>query len=120
MGRTNRHHLCFEAASWECKPDLLKIRRMGAMIVRLDEEVHSELHKAVITVPTPDRYMARRILRDFEPGRGILQTMDNFMFTVQEAMQHPLAGEIEKGLGGLIIQAFELQKPFILDGIKVP
>lgn len=89
------------------------------MIIRLDEEVHSELHKAVITVPVPDRYMARRILRDFEPGRGVLQTMDNFISTVDEATKNPLAGEIERGIGRLIIHAFELQKPFILDGVKL-
>lgn len=115
----NVHHACFERAVWESRKDLKLIRTMNAMMFRLYVEPHGELHNALASVPVPDRFMAGRILRNFESGSGALQNIDNFCFAVEEARTHHKTQAIERGVGLLIIDAMEIQKPFILDGLIV-
>ena len=115
--RGTRHHIAFEAALWEARDETTKLRRNGSCIVRLAQEPHTELHKAVTCVPVPNIYMARHMLARFEPGDDIFGTIDNLCFATESARKHPKANLLDRELGSLIIASFRAQIPYIRDGI---
>ena len=84
----------------------------------LDDPPHIALHKEISTVPLLDQHTAMRVHRNFEPAEGdYIASLWRLAREIDQAIKHPRAGEIEKGLGNLAIYALECQVPFIKDGL---
>jgi len=84
---------------------------------RLDLDPHTALHRAITNVPAPDRYTAGRVLRAYEPGRTVFESMDNLCFAFEQAGQHPKSTQLERSCGELIIASVRAQIPFIEEGL---
>ena len=112
----NRHHVLFERIVWDARAESRCLRRSSGLIVRLAQDTHSALHRAVTTVPVPNVYMVRNIAREFVPSGDIFQAMDNLCFAVDEAMQHPKTTMMDRRLGQLMIESVVTQRPFIREG----
>ena len=118
MGAGEKHHVLFTRETQSSQKATKALRASRWLIPYIEHEAHKELHRTVATVPVMDHYMGVRVLATFSPVDGdYLATMDNFMFSIEDAMQHPRVGIIERGLGELVIAAIELQKPFIKEGL---
>ena len=114
----SEHHIIFTDATQCAQLATKAIRNCLWLRPRMHQEPHDDIHKALATVPVLDHYTAQRVQRLFHPHPGnYLSTVDNLMFAVDEAIQHPKVRIIERGLGELVIAALEIQKPFLRDGI---
>ena len=97
------------------------MRRNHWLMPPLEDPPHIELHKEISTVPLLDHHTAMRVHRDFEPVTGdYIASLWALCRSIDQAIKHPRAGEIERGLGNLAIYAIEQQVPFISDGLALP
>jgi hypothetical protein len=114
----NKHHLLFDRAAWRSSDVRVDLRENRWLIPPIDVETHQELHKAVAVVPALDFYTAARVRRDFEAEPGqFMQNMDLLQLAIEDALKHPRSSGLQRDLGALTIQAIELQKPFIEEGL---
>lgn len=90
---------------------------MGGNIVRLAQEPHTELHRAVSSVPAPNIYMARYMLANFDPQGDIYKNIDELCFVTEAATRNSRATDIDRQLSGLIVASLKAQVPFIREGI---
>lgn len=114
----DRHHVLFNKREWESRPQYKELRENSGLIVPIDRDIHNELHRSITQVPVLGYYGIMAVHKEFYRGRTHLQTIDNLMFSLERAQEHPRLSEIEKGLAGLALQAIELQRPFIIEGIQ--
>lgn len=121
MAKGQEHHILFTRRTWVSQESTKRLRQNRWLIALIDPDSHRALHQAIATVPVLDHYMAERVNRDFMPVRGDhLRTMDELCFSIDSATRHPKAGVIERGIGQLVIEAVQLQKPFVAEGLFTP
>ena len=112
-----RHHILHHARQHEANKDNRWIRTNGlGMIALLEPDSHYALHASCPAVPPLDVWTAQRTRSIFEGHREPLKAIDDYMFSVQEAMKSPKSHHIERAVALLAIHAVELQKPFIQEG----
>ena len=86
----------------------------------LDPSIHSELHANVGIVPVPDYRMASYVLANFHPVRGdYVASLEDLMFTYEAALSIR-TGRIERMIGNAILESLEMQKPYIVEGLRLP
>jgi hypothetical protein len=118
MAAGEKHHIIFTRETQSSQKATKTLRASRWLIPYIEHDPHKELHRAVATVPVLDHFMAERVLANFSPVRNdYLATMDELMFCIEDAMQHPRVKVIERGIGELAIAAIDLQKPFIKEGL---
>lgn len=114
---TSRHHILFERQLWQARPETRRLRGMGSLMVRLDDEVHSELHKVVTTIPVPNVYVVRYMLDNYVPTGCVMDNVDHLSSVVEDASKNPHARGLEIEHGQLIVACLQAQKPFIREGM---
>lgn len=87
------------------------------MIV-MDESSHNELHRVAPPVPVPSFHVLQVIARRTDISLPTLQAIDNLRFATEEAIRHPKCHEIERAMAGLMLDAIDVQVPFIKDAIQ--
>lgn len=115
--RLTAHHLLWEKLLWDARPESRCLRRSSSLIVRLEQDSHNALHRAITTVPVPNVYMVRSIAHSFVPSPDIFQAMDNLCFSIDESVNHPRATMLDRRLGQLMIDSVVTQRPFIRAGM---
>lgn len=111
-----RHHMSYDRLSHTARKEARTIRNTPELIPYLAHDPHRELHAALPAVPVLGFHALQRVLSDFYPVRGdTLGTLDNLLFAIEAAKQHPKAHDLERSLADLAIMGYELQRPFILD-----
>lgn len=86
----------------------------------LDRSVHEHLHRYTTPVPPLGVYALQRVVRDFKPSRDVFQSIDNLMTSIEGAANHPKAHALERELAYIAIDAIDLQRPFIKEGLILP
>ncbi len=110
----DKHHICFPRLVYEANADTKEIRRNRWLMPTLVRVGHTALHDEVIFVPPLDMYTAQRVRRDFDPVRGnYIRSIENLMFAIEDALQHPRTRAIQIESAQVTIHALELQIPFI-------
>ena len=111
------HHTLYNRYAWTANKDLAALREDRRLIVPLDHDTHAELHRRVSHVPPISYHMAHRVLRNFaEYDDGTyLHNLESLQRSIEEAMKHPRADRIERGVGALAVHALDIQKPFLDD-----
>lgn len=113
-----KHHVNFTKRTHESMETTRCLRRNHWLMPPLEDEPHTALHREISTVPLLDPHTAMRVHREFEPVAGdYIASIWAYMRTIERAIKHPRAGEIEKGLGNLAVYAIERQVPFIRQGL---
>ena len=112
------HHLFFDRKSWGLRPDGQRIRESRPFMVRMDNSVHDELHRVCPPVPVPDYFALQRISRSTNFNLPTLEAVDSLRFATEEAIRHPRAHDIEKALAGLMLDAIDVQMPFVRDALQ--
>lgn len=112
------HHLFFDRKSWGLRPDGQRIRESRPFMVRMDNSVHDELHRVCPPVPVPDYFALQRISRSTNFNLPTLEAVDSLRFATEEAIRHPRAHDIEKALAGLMLDAIDVQMPFVRDSLQ--
>lgn len=113
--KRQQHHILFNRRSWEATDTLKELRQDKRLITPLDPDTHRELHQAVSHVPPLSYHIARRALytlSQFDYTDNPIEAADQLQLSIDEAMRHPRADTIERGVGELALLALELQKPF--------
>ena len=113
----DRHHILHTRVDWEARKESGLLRRMNSLIVPIDRLSHNEIHKECPSVPVLGHYAVLRTLRDYLPGNDAMESIDNLLFSMEDAIDHPRMHPLERTLGELTMQAIELQRPFIQDGM---
>lgn len=113
----DRHHVLHYAKEWRLRPEARDIREHPSLIPALPREVHNSIHEHCPPVPLLGYHALKRVGRLWVPNRDTLQSVDNLLFAIEEAHDDPRCHGIEKSLGFLSMQAIELQRPFLKEGL---
>lgn len=117
----SRHHLLHDRISWSSRSDAETLRSTPALIPRIDQDVHRELHHDTPSVPLLGYHALRRTVKYFEPVyNNTLESMDELMNSMEQAGRDVRAHPIERELVRLAVWAVEIQKPFVKAGMKNP
>lgn len=112
------HHVLYTARTWRSQGPTRELRSNRWLIPPLEPDTHREIHSQIATVPLLDHFTADRVLRDFVPIKNnYLATIGELCLSIEEAIHHPKARQIERELGSLVIHALELQMPLIKEGL---
>jgi len=119
----NNHHLLFPRALHEAMGPTKLLRNNMGMQALIDVDSHNEIHRELNIVPVLDFHNASRVVSGMRKRRPLnpqdpLQSIDTYMFLVQEATMHPRNRELDVELGDLVIRAMELQRPIVAQGIS--
>lgn len=99
------------------KPYATKLRGIPSLIPTIDREVHEELHRECPPVPLLGAHALRGVLNRFTPTNDVLRDMDGLMSAIEQSTRDYRFHPIERELAGLAIEAIDLQRPYIIDGI---
>ncbi len=114
MADGHKHHVLFPGKVHEAHPATKEIRRNHWLQVPILQIGHTALHNEVTIVPSLDRYTAARVLRDYVPHRGdYVRSVEDLMFTIEDALKHPRTTAIEISNAQVAVYALELQLPFL-------
>lgn len=113
----DRHHILNSRVEWTLRPHAAKLRGTPSLIPTLDREVHEELHRECPPVPLLGAYALRGTLERFVPTHDVLRDMDGLMEAIERSSRHRMVHPIERDLAGLAIEAIDMQRPYIIDGI---
>lgn len=111
------HHILHSKRSWSMYAESLQMRENHTLIPKIDRDTHEALHRACPPVPLLGYHALQRTIRLWTPDEDTLKSVDNLMFAIEEASWHPKSHPIESALAELAIQAIDLQKPFIREGL---
>lgn len=114
------HHILNTRAHWLSSNEAKQLRNEKSLVPRIYRCIHNDLHAECPAVPLLGYHTLRRTLNEFYPQRETLPSIDNLLFAIDLAADHPKAHPIERQLASLAMQAIELQKPFIREGLVVP
>lgn len=117
MPEFDAHHILHSRLDWNLRPQSRALRAYPALIPRITRSGHEELHRNVPPVPLLGYHALMRVKSSFECGPDTLSSMDNLMFAIEEAAEHPRAHPLERDLAYLAIQSIDLQKPYIADSL---
>ena len=106
----DRHHILFPRQEWTLRPEAKGLRSTPALIPTTDREVHNEIHRVVPFVPIMGYYALRRVAANFYPQRTTLATLDELLFSMEEASGNPKSHPIETAQIRLGMQAIELER----------
>jgi hypothetical protein len=119
MGQLDRHHILHYRQEWTLRPGAEKLRESRPLVPTLPREVHNEIHANCPPVPLLGYHALARTVKLYRPLMGdTLGSMDNLMFAIEEAADHPRSHPIERDLAELAIQAVDLQRPYIKEGLQ--
>lgn len=113
----DKHHVLFNKREWESRPQYRELRQNSGLIIPIDRDVHNELHRNVSQVPILGYYGILAVQREFYCGRTHLDTVDNLLFALEKASNNDRLSGLDKSLASIALQAVDLQRPFILDGL---
>lgn len=117
---TRKHHVLFTRRTQESMETTKCLRRNYWLMPPLDDQPHKELHRDISTVPLLDQHTAMRVHREFTPVEDdYIATMWSLIRTIDRAIKHPKASEIEQGLGNLAMIAIERQIPYVREGLAI-
>ena len=111
----NKHHVLFPKAIHESTKYGNELRNLPHMVPVMDVDIHQDLHKNIAMVPPLNYYIGNRVLylmRGSDANNSV-DAIHDYMSAVDEAIRHPKAGDLEKRLGGLVIDTMQEQIPFI-------
>lgn len=57
------------------------------------------------------------VQKEFYRGRTHLDTIDNLLFALESVEGHPRLSDLDKALAGIALQAVDIQRPFIVEGL---
>lgn len=113
----DRHHIINPRAEWTLRPAGREIRNTQSLIPRIDREIHEAIHDECPPVPLLCYNALKLTVQKFEPVHNTLKDMDNLMSAIEQATRHPRTHPIERDLAGLAIEAIDLQRPYIMEGL---
>lgn len=112
------HHILHHRQEWTLRPEAAALRESPPLIVEIPRSLHNEIHKNVPPVPLLGHYALFRTLRAYNPVQGdSLASIDNLLLAIEEAARSPKSHAIEKTLAELAVEAIDLQRPYIKQGI---
>lgn len=110
----DRHHILHHKLEWRLRPDARFLHDQPTLIHRMYREDHDELHENCPPIPLLGYYALIRTVKLWTPGRDTHQSVDNLLFAMSEANKSPKAYDLERDLGELVMQAIEMQRPYLL------
>lgn len=113
----DKHHVLFDKASWTLRKEGIYVREQPSLKPAIDRDAHNELHRNCPPVPALGYYALRRVSRDFVPGSTPLRSMSNLTRSIEASSRHLNVHRIEKELAGLAVEAIDLQRPYIKEGL---
>lgn len=111
------HHVLFERRLWEANQPGKELRSKPGLLVPMWRDYHEALHKEVDFVPPFPYKMGQAVLSLYRDNPdNHRQSIDNFLFATEEVIQRPKTSHLERTLGYLILDAVEMQVPFMREG----
>lgn len=108
-----KHHILFPRTLWNAHPATRELRRNRWLIPELSHDDHVELHRQVITVSPLGRYIAARVLRDFVPIGGYVDSLEALCECIESATRHPRVTDLEIRNAEVTMLGIRLQLPFV-------
>lgn len=116
--QTNRHHILYHAKEWSLRPYAKSMRETPSLIPNMDRLVHEELHMNCPPVPLLGYYALEKTRSNFNPTGNTLDDMDGLMSAMEKSTRWERFHPLERELAGLAIEAIELQRPWVKEGMR--
>lgn len=114
----DKHHVLHYRQEWTLRPNAERLRESPPLIPEIPREIHNEIHANTPAVPLLGHHALLHTAKFYRPiPYDTLGSMDNLMFAMEEAARHERAHPIERDLAELAIQAVDLQRPYIREGL---
>ena len=120
MIKRDRHHILHNRVEWHSRPESAQLRETPSLMPMIDRQVHNDLHRYCPPVPTLGIYALQRVVRDFRPSTDVFQSIENLMTSIERSADHPRMHELEREMAYIAIDAIDLQRPFIKEGLILP
>lgn len=111
-----RHHLLFTKNTWNSQQPTMRLRQEPSLIVAMYDEPHQALHDEISTVPVLCHRSAQIVQQRFRHHDDHFKAIDGLLRLIDETTRSYRAGEIERELGQVVINAISLQLPYIREG----
>lgn len=115
--RTSKHHILHYGTDWNARPQSIYLREQPTLIPRLETDIHDIVHRVAPGVPLLGPHALMHVVADFVPGRDTMESIDNLLFAIYAAAEHPRAHRIERDMGHLAIEAIILQRDVIIGNV---
>lgn len=116
-GQHDRHHILHERKEWSLRPQARSIRETPTLVPTIPRTIHNEIHRECPAIPLLGYYSLARVYSDFVPGDDTFSSMDNLMLSIDKAARAERAHPIERELAELVIEAIDLQRPFLKEAL---
>lgn len=112
------HHILHNRKEWTLRPEARKLRETPSLIPVLGTwAIHKELHDNCPPVPCLGYNGLLQAYKNFEPTDDTFTSVDNLLFAIEKASHHPKAHPVERELAQLAVEAIDLQRPYIKEGL---
>lgn len=112
------HHILHNRREWTLRPEARKLRETPSLVPVLGYwAIHQELHANCPPVPCLGYNGLLAVYKEFKPTNDTFTSMDNLLFAIETASKHPKAHPVERELALLAMEAIDLQRPYIREGI---
>lgn len=112
--KTNEHHILNMRRDWHSTRNANILRMTPELRPQMDVHKHEELHRVCPHVPLLGREALHLTLVEFETVSGdTARTIDNLLFSIENASKNKRVGEFERNLARKAIEAILMQKDFM-------
>ena len=116
--RSDNHHIVHNRLEWEERPEGMLIRQTPSLIVHIPRDEHNWIHDNSPAIPTLSVHVLQRAARFFNPSGNTLTDVSRLQSSIERAVKHPRAHDIEQRLGYLAIEALEIQRLLVKEVFK--
>lgn len=117
MRERTRHHLIHSQRQWSAEPIGQALRSQPSLIFRIRSETHNLLHDETPAVPLLGYHALRGTFQRYEPTHDATKDIDGLCLAIDRTVRGQRFHPLERDLAGLAIEAIQLQRPYIMDGL---
>lgn len=113
----DRDHLLSTARQWNGEPLGRRLRQNPSLIFDVDREIHELKHRECPPVPLLGHHALLGTLNRYNATYDPTKDIDGLCLAIDRATKGDRFHQIERDLAGLAIEAIQVQKPYIYEGI---
>lgn len=113
----DRDHLLNTEKQWTSERFAALLRRHQSLIFDVDREIHELKHRECPPVPLLGHFALQGAFNRYHATYDPTKDIDGLCLAIDQATKGDRFHQIERDQAGLTIEAIQIQKPYIYEGI---
>lgn len=113
----DRHHILHSKQEWSLRPYARQLRGTPSLIPTLERDAHEALHRNCPPVPLLGQWALQGTVMRFTPSGDTFKDIDHLLSCIERATRGERFHPLERELAGLAIEAVDLQRPYLREGM---